>query len=57
VHCGGRAGSTKETSGEDYTIDHTGVTYLVGRERNISASGPRILRQRLTEVVRAQLGN
>jgi cytochrome oxidase Cu insertion factor (SCO1/SenC/PrrC family) len=31
----------QRTGREDYSIDHTGVTYLVGREGNISASGRR----------------
>jgi cytochrome oxidase Cu insertion factor (SCO1/SenC/PrrC family) len=44
--------------GEDYTIDHTGVTYLVGREgQYLGFVPPQTSPQRLVEVIRAQLGN
>ncbi|MEA2759180.1 MAG: hypothetical protein QOH65_1793 [Methylobacteriaceae bacterium] len=44
--------------GEDYTIDHTGVTYLVGREgQYLGFVPPQTSPDRLTEVIRAQLGN
>ena len=44
--------------GEDYTIDHTGVTYLVGREGEyLGFVPPQTSPQRLTEVIRGQLGN
>lgn len=43
--------------GEDYTIDHTGVTYLVGREGEyLGFVPPQTSPERLTEVIRAQLG-
>jgi cytochrome oxidase Cu insertion factor (SCO1/SenC/PrrC family) len=48
----------KKGSGEDYTIDHTGVTYLVGREgQYLGFVPPQTTPERLTEVIRAQLGN
>jgi protein SCO1/2 len=44
--------------GEDYTIDHTGVTYLVGREgQYLGFVPPQTSAERLTEVIRGQLGN
>jgi protein SCO1 len=48
----------KKGSGEDYTIDHTGVTYLVGRDgKYLGFVPPQTSAERLTEVVRAQLLN
>jgi cytochrome oxidase Cu insertion factor (SCO1/SenC/PrrC family) len=45
-------------AGEDYTIDHTGVTYLVGREGEyLGFVPPQTSPQRLVEVIRGQLGN
>jgi protein SCO1/2 len=43
--------------GEDYTIDHTGVTYLVGREgQYLGFVPPQTSPERLVEVIRGQLG-
>jgi protein SCO1/2 len=43
--------------GEDYTIDHTGVTYLVGREgQYLGFVPPQTTPERLVEVIRGQLG-
>jgi protein SCO1/2 len=43
--------------GEDYTIDHTGVTYLVGREgQYLGFVPPQTAPERLVEVIQAQLG-
>jgi protein SCO1/2 len=45
-------------SGEDYTIDHTGVTYLVGREgQYLGFVPPQTSLERLIEVIRGQVGN
>jgi cytochrome oxidase Cu insertion factor (SCO1/SenC/PrrC family) len=42
--------------GEDYTIDHTGVTYLVGRDgRYLGFVPPQTNAERLVEVIRGQL--
>jgi protein SCO1/2 len=44
--------------GEDYTIDHTGVTYLVGREgQYLGFVPPQTTPERLAEVIRGQLAN
>jgi cytochrome oxidase Cu insertion factor (SCO1/SenC/PrrC family) len=44
--------------GEDYTTDRTGVTYLVGPERQyLCFALPQTTPGRPTEVIRAQLGN
>jgi protein SCO1/2 len=44
--------------GEDYSIDHTGVTYLVGREgQYLGFVPPQTSPERLIEVIRGQLGN
>jgi protein SCO1/2 len=43
--------------GEDYTIDHTGVTYLVGREgQYLGFVPPQTTPERLVEVIHGQLG-
>jgi cytochrome oxidase Cu insertion factor (SCO1/SenC/PrrC family) len=43
--------------GEDYTVDHTGVTYLVGRDgQYLGFVPPQTTPERLVEVIRAQLG-
>lgn len=43
---------------EDYTIDHTGVTYLVGRDgKYLGFVPPQTTPERLAEVIRAQLLN
>jgi cytochrome oxidase Cu insertion factor (SCO1/SenC/PrrC family) len=43
--------------GEDFTIDHTGVTYLVGRNSEyLGFVPPQTIAERLADVVRAQLG-
>jgi protein SCO1/2 len=50
--------SKENGPGEDYTIDHTSVTYLVGREgQYLGFVPPQTSPQRLSEVIRAQLGN
>jgi protein SCO1/2 len=42
--------------GEDYTVDHTGVTYLVGSDgRYLGFVPPQTNAERLVEVIRAQL--
>jgi protein SCO1/2 len=44
--------------GEDYSIDHTGVTYLVGRGgQYLGFVPPQTSPERLIEVIRGQLGN
>jgi protein SCO1 len=44
--------------GEDYTIDHTGVTYLVGRDgKYLGFVPPQTTPKRLAEVIKAQLLN
>jgi cytochrome oxidase Cu insertion factor (SCO1/SenC/PrrC family) len=44
--------------GEDYTIDHTGVTYLVGRKgQYLGFVPPQTTPERLVEVIRGQLAN
>ena len=44
-------------SGEDYTIDHAGVTYLVGRDgQYLGFVPPQTTPERLAEVIRTQLG-
>jgi cytochrome oxidase Cu insertion factor (SCO1/SenC/PrrC family) len=46
----------KKGSGEDYTIDHTGVTYLVGRDgKYLGFVPPQTTPERLAEVIRGQL--
>jgi protein SCO1/2 len=48
---------TENGRGEDYTIDHTGVTYLVGPEgQYLGFVPPQTNAERLVEVIRAQLG-
>ncbi|GAC1333024.1 MAG: hypothetical protein NVSMB26_13530 [Beijerinckiaceae bacterium] len=47
----------KAGQGEDYTIDHTGVTYLVGREgQYLGFVPPQTSAERLAEVIKGQLG-
>jgi cytochrome oxidase Cu insertion factor (SCO1/SenC/PrrC family) len=47
----------RNESGEDYTIDHAGVTYLVGRDgQYLGFVPPQTTPERLAEVIRAQLG-
>jgi cytochrome oxidase Cu insertion factor (SCO1/SenC/PrrC family) len=44
--------------GEDYVIDHTGVTYVVGRNGEyLGFIPPQTSAERLAEIVRRQLGN
>jgi cytochrome oxidase Cu insertion factor (SCO1/SenC/PrrC family) len=48
----------KKGSGEDYTIDHTGVTYLIGRDgKYLGFVPPQTTPERLAEVIRGQLSN
>jgi cytochrome oxidase Cu insertion factor (SCO1/SenC/PrrC family) len=48
----------KKGSGEDYTIDHTGVTYLVGRDgKYLGFVPPQTTPERLAEVIRGQVSN
>jgi cytochrome oxidase Cu insertion factor (SCO1/SenC/PrrC family) len=48
---------TENGRGEDYTIDHTGVTYLVGGEgQYLGFVPPQTSPERLVEVIRGQLG-
>ena len=48
---------TENGGGEDYTIDHTGVTYLVGREgQYLGFVPPQTSPERLVEVIRGQFG-
>jgi protein SCO1/2 len=47
----------KKGAGDDYTMDHTGVTYLVGRDGEyLGFVPPQTTPERLGEVIRAQLG-
>ncbi|MEA2833520.1 MAG: hypothetical protein QOG66_1722 [Methylobacteriaceae bacterium] len=49
---------TENGRGEDYSIDHTGVTYLVGGGgQYLGFAPPQTSPERLIEVIRGQLGN
>jgi protein SCO1/2 len=46
----------RKGSGDDYTIDHTGVTYLIGRDGGyLGFVPPQTTPERLADVLRAQL--
>jgi protein SCO1/2 len=46
----------RKGSGEDYTIDHTGVTYLIGRDGGyLGFMPPQTTPERLADIIRAQL--